>query len=304
MNTPSSTESITFEGTPIPAPLPPLGERAAAVYGHIVDATRAYVERAGFADVVLGLSGGIDSALVATIAVDAFGPSHVRGVLMPSQHSSSHSLTDAADLAARLGIETMTIPIRPVYEAFATALASAEGYRGAAGVAEENLQARIRGTLLMTLSNRHGWFVLATGNKSEAYAGYATLHGDMVGGYAPLAPLYKGYVYELAAYRNSCAGTGGYAAAEPIPASCIAKEPSAELRPGQLDRHSLPDYPALDSVLHLVVDEGRTPEQLEAMGYDPELIREVGRLVAASAFKRAVAAPGPDLPATGGGSGE
>ena len=302
MNTTTSAGTSTFEGTPIPRPLPPLGEHAGAVYDHIVGATRAYVERAGFSDVVLGLSGGIDSALVATIAVDAFGPDHVRGVLMPSQHSSSHSLTDAADLAARLGIQTMTVPIRPVYEAFTQALATAEGYRGAPGVAEENLQARIRGTLLMTLSNRHGWFVLATGNRSEALAGYATLHGDMVGGYAPLAPLYKGYVYELADYRNACAGSGSYVATSPIPPSCIAKEPSAELRPGQLDRHALPDYPALDSVLHLMVDQGKDADALEALGYDPELIREVTRLVAASAFKRAVAAPGPEMPAGGPGA--
>lgn len=290
----------------IPVPLPPLGESAAAVYNHIVAETAAYITGAGFTDAVVGLSGGIDSALVATIAVDALGADHVHGVLMPSHVSSEHSIDDAVQLAASLGIDTSMLPIAPVYDAFIQTL-DAEFAVAEPGVAEENLQARIRGTLLMTLSNRYGWFVLATGNKSEAFAGYATLHGDMVGGFAPLAPLYKGWVYELARYRNGCAGNPtevAYGDREPsatvsgdvpIPQHCLVKEPSAELSPGQLDRHSLPEYPLLDAILHQLLDRGVDGDAVAALGFAAKDVERVQQLVAGSAFKRAMAAPGPEL---------
>lgn len=278
-----------------PVPLPPLGERAAAVYEHIVSSLRDYVTAAGYTQVVLGLSGGIDSTLVATMAVDAFGQENVHGVLMPSSVSSSHSISDAQDLVGRLGIQAITVPITPVYASFIDSLDKVVGPVDP-GVAEENLQARIRGTLLMTLSNRYRWMVLATGNRSEAYAGYATLHGDMVGGYAPLAPLYKGWVYELAAYRNRCAGTGVFGEVAPVPASCMAKWPSAELAPGQRDEDTLPRYELLDAILHQLVDLGRSADEVAALGFDPSLVNEVVGLVKGSEFKRSVAAPGPSLP--------
>jgi len=284
----------------IPVHLPPLGPRAGTVYDHIVSAARSYVTGAGFTKAVVGLSGGIDSALVATMAVDALGAENVHGVLMPSHVSSEHSVSDALELAARLGIATTTIPIAPLYDAFIEALDS-QFEVAEPGVAEENLQARIRGTILMTLSNRYGWFVFATGNKSEALAGYATLHGDMVGGYAPLAPLYKGWVYELARHRNACAvsaAEGGEQDAESagvVPESCLAKEPSAELAPGQLDRHALGEYPLLDAILIQLVDNELPASQVVSLGFDEDTVRTVEQLVAGSAFKRAMAAPGPSL---------
>lgn len=268
--------------------LPSLGNRCAEVYASIVDQLRTVVSDAGFTSVVLGISGGLDSALVATMAVDALGATHVEGVLMPSPYSSEGSVVDAAELAGRLGIKTHTVPITPAYETFNTMLEP--HFEGRArDVTEENLQARIRGIILMAFSNKFGHYVLATGNKSEALAGYATLYGDMVGAWAPLAPLYKTWVYELAKWRNTQGDN------PVIPDAILLKEPSAELSHGQLDRHALGDYASLDAIFSRVVDEGLSSEELYALGFDLADVERAQALIAGSAFKRGFAAPGPTL---------
>ena len=222
-------------------PHPPAGPVAtrldalAEVYGALVLALRDYVEKNGFRSVLLGLSGGIDSALVAAIACDAFGPDRVFGVAMPSVYSSEHSVDDAYDLAARTGLHIRTVPIAPMVDAY-------QGSLHLTGLAEENLQARVRGTTLMALSNAEGHLVLATGNKSELSVGYSTIYGDAVGGYAPIKDVPKTLVWELARWRNEQADAAGQTA--PIPPNSIEKPPSAELRPGQQDTDSLPDYDA------------------------------------------------------------
>jgi NAD+ synthase (glutamine-hydrolysing) len=242
-----------------------------------------YVRKNGFQQVVIGLSGGIDSALTAVIAADALGPDSVIGVSMPSRFSSEHSKTDAEDLAKRLGIRYESIPIDAVFQAYLDTLGPIfEGSR--AGVAEENIQARIRGAILMAISNKFGPMVLATGNKSEMAAGYATIYGDMVGGYSVLKDVFKTTVYKLAAWRNSVS--------EVIPENTIVKPPSAELRPDQKDSDSLPPYDELDPILRLYIEEDRGVEEIIALGHDPNTVRRMTRLVDRNEYKRRQAAPG------------
>jgi len=254
------------------------------LYDALVLGTRDYVLKNGFTDVVLGLSGGVDSALAAAIAVDALGPSRVHGAVMPSRYSSEGSVTDAQELACALGIETIELPVEPAFGAFLETLALVSG-EGNAGLAQENLQARVRGTLLMALSNRFGWLVLATGNKSELSVGYATLYGDMVGGFAPLRDVMKTSVYKLARWRN----TKG----EVIPAATLAKPPSAELRLEQTDQDTLPPYDLLDGILALYLEENVSAEEIVSIGYDRAIVEEVVVLVDDSEFKRRQSALGP-----------
>lgn len=255
------------------------------VYEALVLGTRDYVTKNGFTDVCIGLSGGVDSSLVAAIAVDALGPEHVTGVLMPSRYSSEGSVTDAVALATSLGIRTLRLPIEAVHAAFLGLLA--EPFAGLeSGVAEENLQARIRGTILMTLSNKFGWMVLTTANKSETATGYSTLYGDMAGGYAVIKDVPKTLVYALCRDRNERAGRAL------IPESAITKPPSAELRPNQLDSDSLPDYAVLDPILEGYVELDKSIAELVEEGHDPEIVRRVARLVDLNEYKRRQAAPG------------
>jgi NAD+ synthase (glutamine-hydrolysing) len=266
---------------------PPLG-RVEEAYGALVLGVRDYVTKNGFRDVVIGLSGGIDSALTAVIAADALGPEHVTGISMPSRYSSAGSRDDARELAEDLGIRYLTLPIEGAFAAMLGILEEpfADGPMGASGLAEENLQARIRGNLLMALSNRFGWLVLTTGNKSEMAVGYATLYGDMAGGFAVLKDVFKTLVYELARWRNA------QGARPVIPASTIEKEPSAELRPDQRDVDSLPPYAVLDPILRAYVEEDRDFDQLVALGFDPAVVARVLALVDHSEYKRRQAPPG------------
>ena len=255
------------------------------VYGALVLGTRDYVAKNGFAKVLIGLSGGVDSSLVAAIAVDALGPDSVVGVSMPSRYSSQGSVADAELLARNLNIELLAIPIETVFQAYLDVLT--EPFAGTKpNVTEENVQARIRGNLLMALSNKFGWLVLTTGNKSEMATGYATLYGDMAGGFAVIKDITKTMVYQLAGYRNSIAGH------DLIPSSVIAKEPSAELRPDQVDTDSLPPYDVLDPVLVCYVEEDKSVDQIVAMGFDEALVARVARLVDGSEYKRRQAPPG------------
>ena len=249
----------------------------------LVMGLRDYVGKNGFRSVVLGLSGGIDSALVAAIAIDALGAKRVNGVAMPSKYSSGHSVEDAQALADATGIHFRITPIAPMVDAFMDNLVLK-------GLAEENLQARVRGTTLMGISNQEGHLVLATGNKSELAVGYSTLYGDAVGGFAPIKDIYKTDVWTLARYRNALALERGEV--PPIPDSSITKEPSAELRPDQKDSDSLPDYPLLDQVLRAYVDEDHGYEALLAQGFDAELVRRVISLVDKAEYKRRQYPPG------------
>jgi NAD+ synthase (glutamine-hydrolysing) len=261
----------------------PLNEDA-EIYKALVVGTRDYVTKNGFSKVVLGLSGGIDSALTACVAVDALGSDNVVGVLMPSEFSSRGSIEDSEQLGKNLGIELIAIPISDVLKAFQSALKPA--FKGAkADVTEENLQARIRGNYLMALSNKFGWLVLSTGNKSEVSAGYCTLYGDMAGGFALLKDVMKTTVYRLAEHCNKVSG-------DRIPRAIIDKPPSAELRPNQLDTDSLPPYEVLDPILKAYVEEDRSFSELLDMGFEEDLVRRVIRLVDSSEYKRRQAAPG------------
>jgi NAD+ synthase (glutamine-hydrolysing) len=261
--------------------LPPLHE----IYEALVLGTRDYVRKTGFEDVLIGLSGGIDSSLVAAIAVDALGAEHVHGVLMPSRYSSGGSVTDAEALAQSLGISTYTVPIEPAHAAFETMLATAfEGT--AAGVAEENVQARIRGNVLMTMSNKFGWMVLTTGNKSEMATGYATLYGDMAGGYAVIKDVLKTQVFDIARDLNARAGR------EIIPRAVIDKPPSAELAPDQKDTDSLPPYSVLDPIIEGYVEDDLSIGELEGRGHDADLVRRVARMIDRNEYKRRQAPPG------------
>ena len=258
----------------------------AEVYSALVLGTRDYVRKTGFQKVVIGLSGGVDSSLTACIAVDALGRENVVGVAMPSRYSSEGSLLDARELARRLGIELLTVPIEPAHRAYEAMLepffAGTEP-----GTAEQNIQARIRGNILMALSNKFGWLVLTTGNKSEYAMGYATLYGDMAGGFAVIKDVPKTLVYELARWRNAHG-----APPSPIPEGVLTKPPSAELKPDQRDEDDLPPYRVLDPILKAYVEEDRSFDEIVAMGYDPQVVRRVIRAVDRNEYKRRQAPPG------------
>jgi NAD+ synthase (glutamine-hydrolysing) len=284
--TPAVPDRPEPERTPVVTPLAdPVGE----VYDALVLATRDYVTKNGFTDVVFGLSGGIDSSLVAAICVDALGPEHVHAVSMPSRYSSDHSRTDADDLCQALGIDLRTIAIEPVFCAFLEQLGpSFEGLPE--DLTEENLQPRIRGTLLMALSNKlRGWLVVTTGNKSELAVGYSTLYGDTAGGFAVIKDVPKLLVYELCRYRNQLAGR------PIIPESVLTKPPSAELRPDQRDDQSLPPYEVLDPLLEAYVEDDLSRAELVDAGFDPDLVERITRLVDISEYKRRQNPPGPRL---------
>jgi NAD+ synthase (glutamine-hydrolysing) len=255
------------------------------VYEALVLGTRDYVEKNGFTDVVIGLSGGIDSSLVAAIAVDALGPEHVLGLMMPSRFSSDGSITDAEALAANLGIEAVTVPIEDAHAAFLDMLSGP--FAGlASGLAEENLQARVRGTILMTMSNKFGCLVLTTGNKSEIATGYSTLYGDMAGGFSVIKDVPKMLVYALSRDRNE-------RSMRPlIPEAVLEKAPSAELRPDQKDSDSLPEYDVLDPIIEGYVEEDLSIAELEAAGFDPDTVRRVAQLVDRNEYKRRQSPPG------------
>jgi NAD+ synthase (glutamine-hydrolysing) len=255
------------------------------VYEALVLGTRDYVRKNGFSNVLIGLSGGVDSAIVAMIAVDALGPEHVTGVLMPSRFSSNHSLTDARAVAGNLGIATLTVPIEPAHRAFEEMLADVLA-TAPPGVAEENVQSRIRGNVLMTISNKLGALVLTTGNKSEMATGYATLYGDMVGGFAVIKDVPKTLVYALCADRNERAGR------ELVPASVLSKPPSAELRPDQKDTDSLPDYSELDPLIEGYVEDDLSAGDLIDRGFDAAVVRRITKLVDRNEYKRRQAPPG------------
>jgi NAD+ synthase (glutamine-hydrolysing) len=254
------------------------------IYRALVTGTRDYVRKNRFEKVVVGLSGGLDSSLVAVIAADALGGENVVGVAMPSRYSSEGSRRDAEALAKGLGIEVRTIPIETALSAYQSTLAGHTG--GGPGIVEENLQARIRGNILMALSNAHGWLVLTTGNKSEMSTGYCTLYGDMAGGFAVLRDVAKTVAYRLAEYRNASAGR------EVIPRSVIEKPPSAELKADQRDTDRLPPYEVLDPILQAYVEEDRPVSEIVAMGNDPEVVARVVAMVDGSEYKRRQAPPG------------
>lgn len=258
----------------------------AEVWQALVTGLRDYVEKNHFNSVVIGLSGGIDSAVVAALAVDALGPDRVYGVSMPSRYSSGHSKDDAFDLAARTGIQFRTVPIEQMVNSFVEDLALT-------GLAEENIQARVRGMTLMALSNQEGHLVLATGNKSELAVGYSTIYGDAVGGFAPIKDVPKTLVWELARWRNALAVVEGRT--PPIPENSISKEPSAELRPGQKDSDSLPNYELLDQILAAYVEGDRAAVEVVAAGFDPELVQRVLRMVDRAEYKRRQYPPGPKI---------
>ncbi|MPZ72856.1 MAG: NAD+ synthase [Nitriliruptorales bacterium] len=263
----------------------PRMDRCTEIYAALVLATRDYIRDNGFRRALIGLSGGIDSALVATIAADAIGAENVTGVAMPSPYSSAGSIVDAKALAAGLGIGWLELGIEGVMDAFAVALA--EPFAGTeSGLAEENIQARIRGSLLMALSNKRGDIVLATGNKSEYSVGYATLYGDMAGGFAVIKDVPKMLVYELARHRNVVAGS------EVIPGAILTKAPSAELRPDQRDSDSLPPYEVLDPILEAYVERDASVPEIVADGFDEATVRKVATLVDRAEYKRRQAPPG------------
>ncbi len=271
---------------PLPGTIAEPLDGVAEVYRALVVALRDYVRKNGFRSVVLGLSGGIDSALVAAIAADSIGGEHVVGVSMPSSYSSGHSKDDAADLAKRIGADYRVVPIAPMVQAFLDAL-------GLTGIAEENLQARVRGVVLMGLSNQEGHLTLTTGNKSELAVGYSTIYGDSVGGYNPLKDVPKTLVWALARWRNKQAVALGEVA--PIPENSISKPPSAELRPGQTDQDSLPPYELLDDLLQAYVEQAQGRSELIASGFDPDVVDGVVTLVDRAEWKRRQSAPGPKI---------
>jgi NAD+ synthase (glutamine-hydrolysing) len=271
--TPRQPVSAPRLAPPIAALLGPEEE----VYGALVLGTRDYVRKNGFSDVVVGLSGGIDSSLVAVIAADALGPGSVHGVSMPSRYTSGESNDDAADLSSRLGIDYLKVPIEPAHQAVLGMLAT-EFAGTSPGLAEENIQSRLRGLVLMALSNKFGWLVLTTGNKSELAVGYSTLYGDTAGGFAVIKDVPKTLVYRLCQWRNSQGAV--------IPQAVLDKPPSAELRPGQLDTDNLPPYELLDPVLEAYVEGDMTAGELVEAGFEPELVARVVRLVDLAEYKR------------------
>ncbi|MGI9576828.1 MAG: NAD+ synthase [Microthrixaceae bacterium] len=268
-----------------PAQVAPSPTGAEELWRALCVGTADYVHKNGFTDVVVGLSGGVDSAIVAAIAADAVGADHTHVVLMPSRYSSDHSVGDAEDLADNIGLDRRTIPIEPAHSAFGEMLA--ESFAGLDDdLTEENLQSRIRGVLLMALSNKFGWLVLTTGNKSETAVGYSTLYGDTAGGLAVIKDLPKLTVYELCRWRNSIAD-GAW-----IPSSILDKPPSAELRPDQTDDQSLPPYEVLDPLIEDYVDGDMTAEQLVAAGHDELMVARITRLVDLAEYKRRQSPPG------------
>ena len=286
------TASLVAVSGPAPDSRPPLPRRehtvydaVGEVYAALVKGTRDYVRKSGFEKVLVALSGGIDSSVVATVAVDALGSENVVGVSMPSRYSSEGSILDARELADNLGIELRTIPIE---EAFSAYLDTLEPHFDGTehGTAEENLQSRIRGIMIMALSNKFGWLVLTTGNKSEMAVGYATIYGDMVGGYAVIKDVPKILVYRLAERRNSMTGS------PPIPTSVIEKPPSAELRPDQKDEDSLPPYGVLDPILEAYVEDDRSFDDIVGLGFDADVVKQVIAMVDRNEYKRRQAPPG------------
>ena len=271
---------------PDPGPLWPRLAPLAEVYAALVTGVRDYVRKNSFRSVILGLSGGIDSALTATIAADAIGPDLVHVVLMPSGYSSGHSVADAEDLVKRQGLHVRTVPIQPMVDAFQADLQ-------VTGLAAENLQARVRGVILMSLSNAGGHLVLTTGNKSEIATGYSTLYGDSAGGFAPIKDVPKTLVWELARWRNEDAARRGQD--PPIPENSILKPPSAELAPGQLDTDTLPDYAVLDAVLDDYIVQDMGAAELVAAGHDPALVDRVVAMVDHAEYKRRQYPPGPKI---------
>src|SRR5215468_821102 len=287
----AATEAERAAGVEASGPFWPRLSDPAEVYGALVLGVRDYVRKNGFRSVILALSGGIDSALTATIAADAIGPDRVYVVLMPSRYSSEGSVTDAEDLVRRQGLHAMTIPIASTVDAFSDALAP-HGFPEK-GLPAENLQARVRGVVLMGLSNAAGHLVLTTGNKSELATGYSTLYGDSAGGFGPIKDVLKTLVWELSRWRNAEAERLG--ATPPIPENSITKPPSAELSPGQLDTDSLPPYEVLDALLDDYVEKDMGTAQLIAAGHDPELVERVVRLVDTAEYKRRQYPPGPKI---------
>jgi NAD+ synthase (glutamine-hydrolysing) len=260
-------------------------DAAEELYGALVLGTRDYCRKNGFTDVVVGLSGGIDSSIVAVIAADALGADHVHGVSMPSRYSSDHSRSDAALLASNLGIDYRTISIEPAFQAYQEMLAASFGERQP-GLTFENIQSRCRGQVLMALSNEFGWMVLTTGNKSEMAVGYFTIYGDSVGGYAVIKDVMKTRVYDICRHVNRAAGR------EVIPEAVLTKPPSAELRPDQRDDQSLPPYEVLDPILSLYVEHDWTATQIIEAGHDEQIVRKVTRLVDIAEYKRYQCPPG------------
>jgi len=277
-----SDDEVSLERTLVPGIAHRLGDEE-EIWNAIVVGLRDYVAKNGFTSVLVGLSGGIDSALVAALAVDALGPDRVHGVGMPSKYSSDHSLADARQMAANTGLGFRVVEIQKMVDAYIKELSLT-------GLAEENVQARVRGTTLMGLSNQEGHLVLATGNKSELACGYSTLYGDAVGGYAPIKDIYKTDVWALSRWRNKVARDAGET--PPIPENSITKEPSAELRPDQKDSDSLPEYEILDRVLKAYVDDDLGRDALIAAGFDKELVMRVIGLVDRAEYKRRQYPPG------------
>ena len=280
-----SEDEVSVDRVSVPGIAVRLDDRE-EIWQAIVVGLRDYVEKNGFRSVVVGLSGGIDSALVVAIAIDALGAKRVNAVAMPSKYSSVHSISDAQAMADATGIHFRTVAIAPMVDAYMNNLVLK-------GLAEENLQARVRGTTLMGISNQEGHLVLATGNKSELAVGYSTLYGDAVGGFAPIKDIYKTDVWALARWRNEVAIAAGQVA--PIPVNSIEKEPSAELRPDQKDSDSLPDYLLLDRVLTAYVDEDQGSAALISAGFDEALVRRVIAMVDKAEYKRRQYPPGPKV---------
>ena len=274
---------VNDRGNPQSGDIAPLPERLESIYGALVLGTRDYVRKNGFHGAVLGLSGGIDSALVAAIAADALGAEQVLAVMMPTRYTADISVTDAAACAAALGIEHRVIPIEPVFRSFVDLLAETFGDRSP-DTTEENIQARCRGVILMALSNKFGHILLTTGNKSEMAVGYATLYGDMAGGYAPIKDIPKTLVYALAEWRNA-RGTV-------IPRRIIERAPSAELRADQTDQDSLPPYDLLDAVLERYIERDESVAEIIEAGFDTATVRRIARLVDRNEYKRRQAPPG------------
>lgn len=289
---------LVLDTTDLPRPHDdPKWDRPAMILQALTLGLRDYMRKCGFSDCVLGLSGGIDSALAACVAARAVGPEHVHGIMMPSRYSSDHSVADSEQLGARLGIDVSKVPIDSIHKGYeALPVIGEDLLSNSGGLADQNLQARIRGAIVMTRSNRHGWIALATGNKSELAVGYCTLYGDMAGGFAVLSDLYKRDVYGVARYINESAGE------EIIPTSIIEKAPSAELAPGQFDQETLPPYDLLDGVLEGLIDGEKSPREL-SKEFPPDVVAWVVQRLDRNEFKRRQMPPGIKVTQRAFGSG-